>query len=130
MASSYKVADGHDIAFGSLNLIVPQPSSNGVEATRRTYSANGEPFDEGLFIELRWNIVGQSDRLNTILAFFGLNGDDMTNEVTISVPEGPILAYNKFNGLAIRPEIGRDIRRRDFALRELIILVKNLSYAA
>lgn len=128
--SFYKVALGFDVPDIDLVLIDPQPTSDGVQTTRRTHSANATIFGEGRYIELRWAVVEDESILDDILSVFGLDGADTTSEVTIHVPQPPIMAYNYFNGIAVRPEIGPDLRRRDYFLRDLVVLVKFLELAA
>lgn len=128
MASFYKVATGHDVASGSLVLISPQPRSDGVQSTRRLFSANAKVKDEGLFVYLHWNVIGTIAMYQSILSQFGL-GAATEADVTISVPEYQY-AYNRFNGVAIRPAPGEDVQRRNFFFREIVILVRNLEYAS
>jgi hypothetical protein len=125
--SDYRVADGHGVAYGSLNVIDPQPTANGVEPTRRTFAASGAVYDEGEFIELEWSAVSTDVEYRAILAFFGLNGLPltMTNDVTVNV-RNPLFVFARYNGTAVHPEMGRDVKWRNYFPRDVVILVKNL----
>lgn len=129
MASFYKAAIGHDIAALSLVLLNPQPTSDGVQVTRRTYSGNRTIYDEGKYTIWRWNVVESEEQFDAILDYFGLDGPTPTAEVTINAPEAPHLAYNRWNGIAHQPQIGENIRRREYFLRDLEIYITDLEYA-
>ncbi len=126
--SSYKVKDGFDQALVDLVTITPQPRSEGVLRVRRTYAAGGAVIEEGRYIELVWDLVGDIAAFQSLLNQFGL-GSALTNEVTLYAPE-QYYAYNRFNGVAVRPELGRDVSRNDFFVRNITILFRDLTYAA
>ena len=125
--SNYRVADGHDVLVGSTNLIVPQPTANGIEPTRRTFAASDAVYDEGHFIELEWSVVADVTEYIAIVTAFGLFGQPppMTNEVTVYV-RNDYFVSTLYNGTAVLPEMGRDIKWRNYFPRDLVILVKNL----
>lgn len=125
--SDYRVADGHDMALGSLTVIAPQPTSIGIQATRRVQSANGGVLDQGKYIDLVWDVLPLSV-YQALLTTFGVR-DALTNEVTVYVPD-ETGTYVRMNGLAVRPEAGRDVRRRDYFIRDLVILVRDLATAS
>lgn len=128
MASTYKVALGHDVASLDLDLVDPQPTSDGIQVTRRTFSGNGTVYDQGRYIELRWSVIEDEAEYNDLLQQFGIDGGDLTADVTISVPDDDY-QYNRFNGIAVRPQLGQDARRRDYFIREMVIVVRNLEFA-
>lgn len=118
--STYKVAEGSGVALVSLVTVTPQPRSDGVKPTRRSYSADGTPHDEGLHVQLIWDFVESATDLDDILDQFGL--DVATSaDVTIYVPN-QLHVYTRYNGKAIRPDIGR----RDYFLRDLNIIIRDL----
>lgn len=128
--SDYRVADGHDVALGSLNVITPQPRSRGIRPVRREYPVSGHAFEEGYYIELEWSVIGTVAQFQSILTQFGLSGaGTLSNDITVYIPSGTY-DYARFNGTAIRPEIGGDVVRNRFFLRNLTILVKDLEAAA
>ncbi len=124
---TYKQHDGHDVILASLTDISPQPHSTGVQATRRSYSANGDVTDQGLYIELLFEAVESNTAYGTLLTLFGVNVA-LTNDITLYCP-GPALAWTRYNGTAVRPEVGRDLKRENYFPRAIIILVKNLAAA-
>jgi len=123
--SSYKVADGHDVALESLNDADPQPRSDGIKATRRTYAADGSVFDEGCYVELEFGMVPSVSDYQTLLTQFGVQSA-LTNEVTVYVRD-ETFAWVRMNGTAVRPEPGRDVRWRDYFPRDIVILIKDLA---
>lgn len=127
----HKVAIGFDVPMIDLVAIDPQPTTHGVEITRRTYSANRHILDEGWFVVFRWSVLEADEAtLSLILGQFDLDGADLTANVTIATPEAPTLAINRFNGIAHRPRVGEDIVRREYFLRNLEMYVTDLEYAA
>lgn len=126
--SDYRVADGHDVVLGSLTVLDPQPSSEGIQPTRRTFAASGSVKEEGLFIELEYSALEGATQYNDILIDFGIDALD-TNDVTVYV-RTPYYGYVRYNGTAVRPEVGRDIRWRQYFPRDVVILVKNLVLAS
>lgn len=125
--SAYRIGLGLDLALEDLDLIVPQPRSEGVRVARRSYAASGVIAEEGQYIEFVWDVVEDEGMYQDILQQFGLE-IALTADVTIRAPHFQF-AYNTFSGQAVRPEVGRDIRRRQFYLRDMVILVRNLRYS-
>ena len=125
--SDYRVADGHDVVLGSLTVLDPQPKSEGIRPTRRTFAADGTVYDEGRYVELEWTAVETDTQYRAILTFFGLNGLPLThsNDVTVYV-RNELFTYSRMNGTAILPEVGRDVRWRRYFPRDVVILVKTL----
>ncbi|NIV32639.1 MAG: hypothetical protein GWN58_25305, partial [Anaerolineae bacterium] len=56
--TTYRVADGHDVALVSLTVLDPQPRSEGIKPTRRTFGGDGTPYDESKYVELLYSMVG------------------------------------------------------------------------
>lgn len=126
--SSYQIAIGHDVALVDLDLLVPQPRSGIVKATRRTTSGNRKILDEGLYLELRYNVLGSPATYSSLLTQFGVNGSNTTRDVTIYGVEYQF-AYNRFNGVAVRPQLGEDADYDNFFIRDIIFLITDLEYA-
>jgi len=124
----YAVKTGTDQALIDLVDITPQPASNGVEYTVRDAAIDGSVSEQGKFIELRWSSLASITEYTTMLAQFGLTSVN-TAEVTILVPS-ELYGFVRYNGLAVKPEKGRDIQRRDYFLRGIVLVVKNLTTAA
>lgn len=125
--SNYRIAAGHDQALIDLDPITPQPRSEGVKALRRTYAAGGTVYEEGKYIELAWNVLGGATSYQAILTQFGLDAA-ATAQVTLYVPDYNF-AYARYNGTAVRPLVGEDIAQRNYFLRNVVILVRDLEYS-
>ena len=122
MASDYRVADGFDVALVSLTVLNPQPKSNGVQFTSRSFAADGTPTNQGPFIELVWTALSNAN-YDTIMTAFGLTSA-YHNDVTIYARDEN-WDYSRFNGKAIKPNIGED-RDWDIFPRDMRILIRNL----
>lgn len=121
--STYRVADGHDIALGSLTVLSPQPASQGVKPTRRNPAADGAITEDGLYVELEWSVIETAADYLALLTTFGLH-NATSNDITIYARDSRWV-YTRYNGKAIVPELGRDADWQYFA-RNVTILVKNL----
>lgn len=121
---TYKVGLGHDIDLVDLDDLVPQPHSPGIKPTRRTYGADGTPFDEGLYVELIWNALGSAALYQSILTQLGLNLLK-SSSVTVYV-RTDTWTWVRCNGLAIRPELGRGAEWEMPFPRNITVLVRNL----
>lgn len=121
----YKVSNvGHNIALGSLVNVVPQPHSNGIESSRRTFGADGSVYDEGKFIELEFDVIPNGTLYVALLTLFGVN-NNLFADVTVLIPDER-RTFIRYNGTAVRPSPGRDMRQSRFFLRGITILVKDL----
>lgn len=119
--SNYKIAEGHGVALISLTAIDPQPRSAGVKAARRTHAADSTIHDEGLYITLIFDFLDDATALDDLLDQFGLDVATSAN-VTVYCPN-QVHAYTRYNGVALRPEVGRD----NYYLRGIEIVVRDLS---
>lgn len=120
---AYKVAIGHDVALMSLTDIDPQPRSAGVRPTRRSYAASGLVYDEGLYVELEWSVVGNATEYQALLAQFDL--DDLVSANVTIYCRNDLFAFQRYNGRCIRPEPGRSVDWNVFP-RGIKIVVKDL----
>ncbi len=123
--SDYRVGEGHDIALGSLTVLDPQPRSEGLKYTRTTYSASGLVYREKPYVELIWSMVESPTVYQSILEDFGLDALVSAN-VTVYVLDDQLTA-TRYNGRAIRPAIGRDGGQRNYFMRNVTIIVKDLT---
>ena len=121
---TYEVADGDDNEAGFAD-VSPQPKSEGIKPTRRTYGADGSVIDEGKYVELEFNMLASQTAYDSLLTQFGVNGS-LTNDVTVRVRDETWAFVNK-NGTAIRPEMGRDARWGRFFPRNVVMLIRDLS---
>lgn len=129
MVTLYKVSNtGHNVALLSLSTITPQPHSTGIQATRRTYGADGSALDEGRFIELEFALVQSATMYSALLTQFGVL-NSLTNDVTVYIPDER-LTFIRYNGIAVRPQPGRDMRQTRFFPRNITILIRDLEASA
>lgn len=126
--ATYKVADGHDVAANLLTATSPQPKSEGIKTTRRSYGGDNSVYDEGKYIELEFTVIGTATQYQTLLTAFGVNSA-LTNEVTVLIPN-ETFTFVRMNGTAVRPEPGREVRRNNYFIRNVVILVKDLEASA
>jgi hypothetical protein len=127
--STYRAKTAHDVALGSLTVLDPQPRSEGVKATRRSYAANGAVYDEGLYVELVWDYLADATAYQTLLAVFGLSASVAYADVTVYV-RNQVYAFTRYNGIAVRPELGVDGAWSSYFPRNLTILIKHLEALA
>ena len=121
----YKVKNtGHNVALVNLVNVAPQPHSDGIQATRRTVGADGSVYDEGRFIELEFSLVQGPTMYVALLTQFGVQ-NLLFAPVTVYIPDER-LTFIRYNGTAVRPQPGRDMRRARFFPRNITILVKDL----
>lgn len=109
-------------------MIAPQPHSNGVQSTRRTYGADGSVTDEAQYIILTFDFSEDPTTYVALLTLFGVN-NSLTAAVTAYLPDER-LAYIRYNGTAVRPEPGKDMVRRNYFPRDIDILIKGLYVAS
>jgi len=126
--TTYRVADTHDVALVDLNVLDPQPRSEGIKPTRRTFGGDGTPYDEGKYVELLYSVVASVTEYQAILDAFGVKSAG-SNEVTVYVRDATF-AWTRQNGLAIRPQPGQDVRWSNFFPRDVVILVRDLEDAS
>lgn len=124
----YKVAVGHNVALVSLAEIVPNPRTSGLQATERSYSANGGVYDSARFVEFEWNIIGSVTAYQALLTQFGVNSA-LFADVTIYARYSQ-LAWVRLNGIAVRPESQRDMKLELSFPRNVVLLVKDIEVAA
>lgn len=120
---AYLFADGHNVALGSLTAISPQPASPGVQAVVRNEGLSGVVHEQGLWIPLQWNTLSVA-KYQALLTQFGL-ASALENDITLYCPNSQYVP-TRYNGKAIRPEQGTDIRRPGHWLKDVTIRVINL----
>lgn len=122
--STYRVKVGHGEALIDLVVLSPQPRSEGLKYTRSTHSASGLVYREGPYIELEWNVVESRTAYLALLTAFGLNAATSANVTLYALDEQ--LVATRYNGRAVRPEIGRTASQRDYFVRDVAIVIKDL----
>lgn len=121
---TYKLADGHDIALESLSDLDPQPRSAGIQATRRTFAADGTVHDDGRYVVLEWTVIENATEYQSLLSTFGIE-TVTTNDVTVYVRD-EAFAWARMNGTAVRPSPGQDVRWKEYFPRDVQILIRDL----
>lgn len=121
--TTYRVADGHDVALVSLTVLSPQPAGGIVRPTRRNYLSDGSVVDEGLYVVFTWSSLQNTSAYSTILAAFGI-GALQTNEVTIYAKDDT-LSWKRYNGVAVRPTYSDGLDYRSFP-RNIQVMIRNL----
>lgn len=119
---------GYNVALVSLAVVVPQCRSTGVQSTRRNYAADGGVFDEARYVELIFDLVPNVTAFQALLTQFGVI-NVLTCPVTIYAPDERY-SPTRMNGIAVRPEVGKDQASRNYFIRGVTILVKNLAASA
>lgn len=123
----YEVALGHDAAAIDLDPMVQEPRSQGVMVARRVYTASGGVFEEGLYVELEFDSMEETV-YSDLLTQLGLAAS-YTSSVTINLPSFTFGAV-RYNGTAVRPELGKEVKRQNFFIRGASLIIRDLEVAA
>lgn len=126
--TTYRVATGHDVVLGSLTVLDPQPTSEGIQYTRTTYGASGVVYKEGAYVELLWSYLDDATAYQALLTTFGL-GSVESAAVTVYVRSDKF-AWVRMNGRAVRPLVGQGVTWRDYFPRNITLLIKDLETAS
>jgi hypothetical protein len=121
---AYRVKDLHDQTLTEEDDVTPAPRTAGVQVTRRNHSVSGGVEDAFLYVEMLWSSVGSESEFQSILTQFGVLAAD-ENEVTVMCRDAT-LQWKRYNGTAVRPQMGTDVRHERYFVRDLVILVKFL----
>lgn len=119
----YLLQLGHDVTLNNTHVIVPQPRSPGVQVVTRSVGVSMVRHETGLWIPLRWNVLNVT-HYQALIEAFGLE-TALEADVSVSVPDFQY-DFRFYNGTAIRPEQGQDIRRDGHFLKDITILIVNL----
>lgn len=122
--SAYAVADTYHEPAGNLVALDPQPRSKGVEITRRPHSPSGGVKDEELYVWLEWDYFATPAAYQSILTQLGLL-NALTNQITISARDQEF-TWKRYNGIAVKPQLGQDGEWANYYLRGVKVLVKFL----
>jgi hypothetical protein len=123
----HQVGIGHDVAVVDMDPIVPQPHVRfgGRQVTRRTFGLDGTVHDDAPFVEFVWNRVGTQATYDSILAQFGVQSFAQA-DVTI-ITRGERMQFTaRWNGVAVRPQLGVDADWTFPFPSSIVILVRNL----
>lgn len=130
MATDYRIAAGSSVALGSLYVFgsgsppsMPQPTSEGIKATRRDYSSDGtEIIEQGLYVELVWSVLKDKTMVQAIFAQCGLSSANIA-AVTVYC-RNDLYDYHRYNGIAVRPLPTWSQSRP----RNVVLLVRDLEF--
>lgn len=123
--STYRIAAGHNVALASLTVLSPQPRTVGLQVTERSYGLSGAAYEQSLYVEFLYGFVNNPTDYASLLSSAGLTSVLYAN-VTIYARTATY-AWSRYNGVAVRPQIGSDGAWNNFYLRDFVLLVKNLS---
>lgn len=120
--TTYRAAEGHGVALGSLTVISPQPKNGEVRALR-SYGDTGAQ-ERALHCAFVWDVLESEAAYLAVLAQFGLD-DALYANVTIYT-RNEVFTWQRFNGIAIQPEIGQDAGWGNYFMRNVVIVIKDL----
>lgn len=128
--TSYRAAEGTNVALLSLTTLSPQPDERhpgGIQYTSVERVGNGGLSKQGPYFRFVWEQLSAA-QYATILAVFGVNDQD-TASVTIYVRDVDMATWVRMNGIAQRPFPG-DGAQWDIRPVDLSILVTDLTAAS
>lgn len=125
--SVYRVKTGLNQALVDLVAIDPQPRSPGIQTVQRNYAISGLVYEQASFVALEFDFLESPTEYQAVLTQFGLDAA-LTAEVTVYVRDFDFSWVRK-NGLAVRPEVGKDVQWQNFFPRSIEIIVKHLTTA-
>ena len=120
----YLIADGYNVALGSLVALDPQPATPGMLFGRRTHALSSDIIDELPYVPFRYSHFASVAECQAVLTQFGLL-TALTNLVSVYVQDRNYDWVIR-NGIAIAPEIGPDGSRENYFLRNFTIIVHSL----
>lgn len=118
--STYRAKTTHNVALNDLTVLNPQPRSRGVQVTRRDFMNDGSVVEQGLYVELIWDVLENATAVGTILGVFGLSGTTSAN-VTVYARDQRY-QWRRYNGRAVLPDANWD----NYFPRNVVILVRDL----
>lgn len=122
----YMVKVGHDQPL--VDLVVVKARSAGIQYTRRVEVISGKIYEDAPFVELEITALEDAAMYLTELTKFGLNDANQEN-VTIYVRDDR-WQWVRVNGIAKKPQMGRDARWKDGFPSSIVVLVTDLEAAA
>lgn len=122
--TNYKASTGHNVAEIDLDDLDPQPRSTGIQSTRRVGAASGTDYEDAEYVEMEYTALESAAAYQNVLADWGLSSA-LTANVTVYVRDAT-WAWVRKNGIAHRPQMGRDARWVDYFPRNITILVTDL----
>jgi hypothetical protein len=110
----YQVAQGHDNS-GALANITPQPRCSGVRYARRTYSADGQVYEDGALLSAwEFTAISESEYAALLIAF------GLTAAASAAITARTVISNDRTFGIVnatiIRPA---EARFREGVLRDI-----------
>lgn len=124
----YAVLLGTDQPLIDLVAIDPQPRSDGLRYGRVSHTGAGGMVLELPHVVLVFDVIEDATAYDALLTQFGLDGAT-TEDVTITLPDG-LFAEQRWNGKAVRPVAGETVRREGYFIRDVQIVIRNLTVAS
>lgn len=126
--SDYRIAEGHDVALVSLNVMSPQPEGRPVRSTINPYGLSRASYSIAPYCEWVFSTIPNQAAYDAILAQMGL---DSINKVDVTIyTRGPRLTYIRYNATVTLPAMGQDADWSQFFLRNVTFRFTNLEVAA
>lgn len=106
--STYRIADGHNVALGSLTVLSPQPKGDPVAPVQRSYATSGTIHDQGKFVVWRWNVIKDESAFFALVTALGVSAADSDERTIYTRSER--LIWTRYNATCILPQANADFR--------------------
>lgn len=126
--SQFMIADGHNVAFGGLVAIDPQPEAGPIQFVQSSYAPSGVVHNQGAFCVWRFGVLEDEDHVLSVLTQAGLHNADF-NLVTIYTLDQR-MQWGRFNARVALPEPGVDLRWEQFFPRNFALTFTRLQALA
>lgn len=124
--NGYMVGDGADVPIDELTRLDPQPRNEGIRITRRQSSHSGDAHDdEALYTIFEYTALGSVAEYQAVLDTWGLL-NALTNEVTATARDQNQV-WQRWSGTVTRPRVNEDIRWESYFIRNVQIVMTNIS---
>lgn len=124
----HKVGIGHDVAEVSLSTLTPQPKGDPLAPTVRNYAPGGAFHEQGQYTCHHYDFLEDADQFEDVLNEYGLISDDRQDITFMAYSER--MVWTRYNGTAIRPEMGQDVKFTNFFIRDVAIYIVDVEEAA
>lgn len=122
---AYLHSPAYNVAFASLLPLVPQPRTDAtVQPVLHSHAVSGTVHEQGAFIVLLYSMFEDAAQLQALYAQLTLTSA-LQAPGTWWLPDHAF-TWRRYNGLVVRPEMGQDIKRDNYFIRDGSFLIKNL----